>query len=66
VSDVLRGGRRIRIFNVVDDLSREGLASKVDTSLPARRVIRTLEEIALDRGYPERVVCDNAPEFRIP
>lgn len=64
VSDVIRGGRRIRIFNVVDDLSREGLASEVDTSLPARRVIQTLEEIALERGYPERIVCDNGPEFR--
>jgi hypothetical protein len=38
---------------VVDDLSREGLASEVDTVLPARRVIRTLEEIVLG-GYPER------------
>ena len=64
MSDVLRGGRRIRIFNVVDDLSREGLASEVDTSLPARRVIQALEEIALERGYPERIVCDNGPEFR--
>jgi putative transposase len=64
MSDVLRGGRRIRIFNVVDDLSREGLASEVDTSLPAGRVIQALEEIALERGYPERIVCDNGPEFR--
>jgi putative transposase len=53
-----------RIFNVVDDLSREGLASEVDTSFPARRVIQVLEEIALERGYPERIVCDNGPEFR--
>ena len=64
MSDVIRGGRRIRIFNVVDDLSHEGLASEVDTSLPARRVIQVLEEIALERGYPERIVCDNGPEFR--
>jgi len=64
MSDVLRGGRRIRIFNVVDDLSREGLASEVDSSLPAHRVIQVLEEIALERGYPERIVCDNGPEFR--
>jgi putative transposase len=44
--------------------AREGLASAVDTSLLARRVIQTLEEIALERGYPERIVCDNGPEFR--
>ena len=35
MSDVLVGGRRYRIFNVVEALSREGLASEVDTSLPA-------------------------------
>ncbi len=37
---------------------------RLDTSLPARRVIQVLEEIALERGYPERIVCDNGPEFR--
>jgi putative transposase len=50
VSDVLRGGRRFRILNVLDLLSREGLASEVDTSLPAKRVVRTLDEIAVERG----------------
>jgi putative transposase len=64
MSDVLRGGRRIRIFNVVDDLSHEALASEVDTSFPARSVIQALDEVAMERGYPERIVCDNGPEFR--
>ena len=64
MSDILTSGRRIRVFNVVDDLSREGLASEVDTSLPARRVIEALEVVALERGYPERIVCDNGSEFR--
>jgi hypothetical protein len=36
----------------------------VDTSFPARRVIQTLEGIALERGHSERIVCDNGPEFR--
>lgn len=64
MSDSLAGGRRYRVFNVVDALSREGLAGEVDTSLPAVRVIGVLEEIALLRGYPRRVVLDNGPEFR--
>lgn len=62
--DALVGGRRFRVFNVVDALSREGLASEVDTSLPAARVTRVLDEIALIRGYPVRIVLDNGPEFR--
>ena len=64
MSDSLASGRRFRIFNVVDALSREGLAVTVDTSLPAVRVIQALEEIALLRGYPARITVDNGPEFR--
>lgn len=64
MSDVLAGGKRFRILNVVESLSREALASEVDTSLPALRVIRALEEIALERGYPRRIVVDNGSEFR--
>ena len=64
MSDVLVGGKRFRILNVVESLSREALASEVDTSLPALRVIRALEEIALERSYPRRIVVDNGSEFR--
>jgi putative transposase len=49
---------------VVDTHSHEALASEVDTSLPASRVIRALEEVALERGYPARITVDNGPEFR--
>lgn len=64
MADVLVGGKRFRILNVVESLSRESLANEVDTSLPALRVIRTLETIALERGYPQRIVVDNGSEFR--
>jgi putative transposase len=64
MSDSLASGRRYRVFNVVDMLSREGLAADVDTSLPAARVVGVLEEIALERGYPVRILLDNGPEFR--
>lgn len=64
MSDVLTSGRRFRILNILDDFSREGLADEVDFSLPARRVIRALDILALERGLPERIVVDNGPEFR--
>jgi len=64
MSDVLVGGRRYRIFNVLERLSREALASEVDTSLPAVRVIRVLDEIALECGYPVGIVVDTGTEFR--
>lgn len=65
MSDALISGRRFRILNVIDVLSREGLASEVDSGLSARRVIDVLEIIAIERGcYPARIIVDNGPEFR--
>jgi putative transposase len=46
VSDVLVTGRRFRVFNVEDQLTREGLATEVDSSLPGHRVVRVLDRIA--------------------
>jgi len=43
--DQLTDGRRYRLFNVIDDCNREGLGIEVDFSLPAERVIRSLEQI---------------------
>ncbi len=42
---LLYGGRRFRTLNVLDEGVREGLAIEVDTSLPAERVIRVLEQV---------------------
>lgn len=64
MSDALSTGRRYRIFNVVDVRTRECLVCESDTSLPAVRVINLLDQVAIDRGYPKRIICDNGPEFR--
>jgi len=64
MSDSFITGRRYRILNVVDDCSHEALASEVDTSLPATRVIQVLEELELERGLPMGIVLDNGSEFR--
>lgn len=63
VSDTLSEGRRFRILNVIDDFSRECLASVVDTSLSGVRVARELDRIAEMRGYPCMVVSDNGTEL---
>ena len=51
------------LFNVVDDFNRELLAIEVDFNLPAQRVVRTLDRIAAQRGYPLKLRLDNGPEF---
>ena len=62
VSDVAASGRRLRIFTVVDSYTRECLALEVDTSLPSRRVTRTLAQIIDRRGVPVAIRSDNGPE----
>ena len=52
MSDSLTDGRWYRTLNVIDDFNREGLAAEVDHSLPSDRVVRVLDQIAEERGYP--------------
>jgi len=61
--DQLKDGQSFRLFNVIDDYNREGLEIEVDFSLPAQRVIRTLERIIEWRGQPGEIRCDNGPEY---
>ena len=42
MADQLGDGRAFRLLNVLDDFNREGLGIEVDFSLPAERVIRSL------------------------
>lgn len=63
MSDALSDGRRFRVLCVIDDFSRECLATVVDTSLSGIRVARELDRIAEMRGYPCMVVSDNGTEL---
>ncbi len=61
--DQLSDGRSYRLFNVIDDFKREGLAIEAGLSLPSIRVIRTLNQLIEWRGIPSVIRCDNGPEF---
>lgn len=61
--DTLHCGKRFRTLNVIDEGTRECLAIEVDTSLPAERVIRVLEQLKDERGLPEQIRLDNGPEL---
>lgn len=63
MSDVLTNGRRLRVFNVIDDCNREALAIDVALSYPAKTVVETLENIKEEIGIPKYIRCDNGPEF---
>ncbi len=61
--DQLADGRSYRLFNVIDDFKREGLAIEAGFSLPTVRVLRTLNQLLEWRTKPLAIRCDNGPEF---
>lgn len=63
VRDTLADGRVFRAFTLVDDCTRECPVIEVDTSLSGERVVRVLDRVAITRGLPTSIVCDNGPEF---
>lgn len=63
MSDALSIGRTFRTLNVIDDFNREALWIEVDTSLPAERVVRVLEQLLPWRGKPTSIRMDNGPEL---
>jgi putative transposase len=63
VSDQFAGGRRFRILNIVDDVTKECLGAIPDTSISGRRVARELTAIIAWRGKPGSIVSDNGTEF---
>ena len=63
VHDQFSSGRRFRILNVVDDVTRECLAAIPDTSISGRRVARELTTLIKRRGKPGLIVSDNGTEF---
>ena len=52
-------GQRLRILNVVDDVTKECLAAIADTSISGHRVARELTSLIGRRGRPGIIVSDN-------
>ena len=52
MQDQLADGRKFQTLNVLDYYYREGLGIEVDFSLPAVRVVRSLNQIIEWRGNP--------------
>jgi putative transposase len=56
ISDTLANGRCFCILCIVDDFSRECLATVVDASLSGVPVVRELERLTLERATPKVIV----------
>ncbi|HNK14225.1 IS3-like element ISSpma3 family transposase [Sphingorhabdus buctiana] len=63
VHDQMASGRRFRVLNIVDDVTRECLRAVPDTSISGRRVVRELSDLIEERGRPGMIVSDNGTEL---
>ena len=59
----LADGRRCRVVTVLDMCTRECLAIDVGQGVGRHQVAATVERLRLKRGVPQRIDCDNGPEF---
>lgn len=55
--------RRVRVPNIVDDVTRECLRAAPDTSISSRGLVRGSTDLVADRGKPDMIVSDNGTEL---
>ncbi len=63
VHDRTHDGRPFRVLNIIDEYTRECLATFTKRRIRSQDVILTLAELFLERGMPEHIRSDNGPEF---
>lgn len=61
--DATTDGRPIKLVSIIDEHTRECLTSLVDRSVTADVLIDELDRLAIRRGYPTVLRCDNGPEL---
>jgi len=63
VSDRTHDGRPFRILNIIDEYTKECLASFTRRRIRSQDVILVLAELFSARGLPKHIRSDNGPEF---
>jgi transposase InsO family protein len=63
VEDKLDNGRKVRILNILDEFTRECLASESGFTMKGHDVTDVLRYLFLVRGCPTYIRSDNGPEF---
>lgn len=59
VHDQFANGRRYRVLNIIDDVTKQCLAAIPDTSISGCRMARELTTIVQRKGKPGMIVSDN-------
>lgn len=61
--DATTDGRPIKLVSVIDEHTRECLTNLVGRSVTADVLVDELDHLAMQRGYPAVLRCDNGPEL---
>ena len=62
--DTTSDGKTLKMLNVIDEFTREALATETHRSIDADHVVAVLDRICVERGGPPGFVrFDNGPEF---
>src|SRR3546814_854612 len=64
VHDQMASGRRFRVLNIVDDVTRECLRAVPATSISGRRVVSEPRDLIEERGSPGMIVSDTGTELQ--
>jgi putative transposase len=63
VSEETHNGRKFRILNIIDEFSRECLATYEPRRIRSQDVIFVLADLFMKYGPPKHIRSDNGPEF---
>jgi len=63
VEDRTERGGKLRLLAIIDEYTRECLAIRIASSIPASAVMDVLEWLFLTRGVPKFLRSDNGPEL---
>ena len=63
VSEQTHDGRKFKILNIIDEHTRECLASHVARRIRSQDVILILADLFLKHAIPKHIRSDNGPEF---
>jgi putative transposase len=61
--DATADGRELKFLNVVDEFTREALATECERTIDADATVSVLERLVAERGAPENLRSDNGPEL---
>jgi len=61
--DATTDGRELKFLNIVDEFTREALATECERTIDADQTVAVLERLVARRGAPENLRSDNGPEL---